>query len=158
MKKNKGITLISLVITIIVLVILSALGIYLALGDNGIINKTEQAKEATLKETATENDIAEGKTAWVNGKLITGNSNNYENFNAVSVSKTKTMNISTTDTYIFTPEDFGFEEIYGIKNVTRDKQYILGIDLVDGNIEVIVNSVTSNYVIDITVTVTAIGK
>lgn len=54
MKKNKGITLISLVITIIVLVILSAVGIYLSLGDNGIINKTEQAKEATLKEIATE--------------------------------------------------------------------------------------------------------
>ena len=54
MKKEKGITWISLVITVIVLVILSAVGIYLALGNNGIVNKAEQAKEATLKEAATE--------------------------------------------------------------------------------------------------------
>ena len=49
-----GITLISLVITIIVLVILSSVGIYLALGNNGILNKAEYAKNETTKQTATE--------------------------------------------------------------------------------------------------------
>ena len=54
MKNRKGITLISLVITIVVLVILSTVGIYLTLGNNGILNKAEQAKSETTKQAATE--------------------------------------------------------------------------------------------------------
>jgi len=54
MKSIKGITLISLVITIIVLIILSSVGIYLSLGENGIFNKVEYAKNETTKQTATE--------------------------------------------------------------------------------------------------------
>ena len=52
--KNKGITLISLVITIIILIILSSVAIYLSLNNNGIFTKTKQAKEETNKQTATE--------------------------------------------------------------------------------------------------------
>lgn len=52
--KQKGITLVALVITIVVLVILSAVGIYFALGNNGILNKAKEAKNETLKQAATE--------------------------------------------------------------------------------------------------------
>jgi len=54
MKSIKGITLISLVITVIVLIILSSVGIYLSLGENGIFKKAEYAKNETTKQTATE--------------------------------------------------------------------------------------------------------
>lgn len=54
MKNKKGITLISLVITIVVLIILLTVAIYLTLGNNGILNKAEQAKNETIKQTATE--------------------------------------------------------------------------------------------------------
>ncbi len=54
MKNKKGITLISLVITIIVLIILASVAIYLSLGNNGIYTRTKQAKESTNKQTATE--------------------------------------------------------------------------------------------------------
>ena len=54
MKNVKGITLIALVITIVVLIILSSVGIYLTLGNNGILNKAEYAKNETIKQTATE--------------------------------------------------------------------------------------------------------
>ena len=149
-KNQKGITLVALVVTIIVLVILAGISINLLLGDNGIITIAKKAKENTeltkieeetelnelytqlknnggtsggtiydsiakltefktaianaideaggikpevssetaifannikgiVKEvtkdaTATAEDIAEGKTAWVNGEMITGNS------------------------------------------------------------------------------------
>lgn len=43
--KNKGITLIALVISILVLIILSAVAINLSLGHNGILTKAEKAKE-----------------------------------------------------------------------------------------------------------------
>ncbi len=45
-KKAKGITLISLVITIIILLILAGVTLSLTLGDNGIITQAEKAKEA----------------------------------------------------------------------------------------------------------------
>ena len=46
MKKAKGITLISLVITIIILLILAGVTLSLTLGDNGIITQAQKAKEA----------------------------------------------------------------------------------------------------------------
>lgn len=46
-KTNKGITLIALVITIIVLLILAGVAISMLSGDNGILNKAKQAKDAT---------------------------------------------------------------------------------------------------------------
>ncbi len=57
MKKQRGITLIALVITIIVLLILAGVSLSLVLGENGILNRAVQAKEATrggeVKETVT---------------------------------------------------------------------------------------------------------
>ena len=46
-KENKGITLIALVITIIVLLILAGVTIATLAGDNGILNKASQATEET---------------------------------------------------------------------------------------------------------------
>ena len=48
MKKNNGITLIALVITIVVLIILASVAITLSLGDNGVFRKASKAKEDTL--------------------------------------------------------------------------------------------------------------
>ncbi|MFR2534393.1 MAG: hypothetical protein ACLS95_04100 [Clostridia bacterium] len=48
MKKEAGITLVSLVVTIIILIILAGISINTLIGDNGIITKAKQAKENTL--------------------------------------------------------------------------------------------------------------
>ena len=55
MKKNKGITLVALVVTIVVLLILAGVSINLVLGDNGIIAKAQEAK--TKQAEASENDL-----------------------------------------------------------------------------------------------------
>jgi len=58
MKNIRGITLISLVITIIVLII-SSVGIYLSLGENGIFNKAKYASEKyTNEQEKEETEIA----------------------------------------------------------------------------------------------------
>ena len=44
LKKNKGITLIALIVTIIVLIILASISINMVLGGNGIITKTKEIK------------------------------------------------------------------------------------------------------------------
>ena len=61
MKKNNGITLVALVVTIIVLIILAGISINLLLGQDGIITKAKQAKEnmefAQVEEQEMLNDI-----------------------------------------------------------------------------------------------------
>ncbi len=66
--KIGGITLISLVITIVVLIILASVGIYLGLSNNGILNRANEAKELTNKQTATEK---------INLKITTAQMNKY---------------------------------------------------------------------------------
>ena len=46
-KKNFGITLIALVVTIIVLLILAGISISMLTGQNGILNRAAEAKEKT---------------------------------------------------------------------------------------------------------------
>ncbi len=55
LKQSKGITLISLVVTIIILVILAGVTISLILGNDGIVEKTKEAKKVTSVATAQEN-------------------------------------------------------------------------------------------------------
>ena len=55
MKKNKGITLVALVVTIVVLLILSGVSINLVLGNNGIIAKAKEAQRESAE--ASQNDL-----------------------------------------------------------------------------------------------------
>ena len=50
MKGNKGITLVALVVTIVVLLILAGISLNLVLGQNGIINKAQEARDKTEQE------------------------------------------------------------------------------------------------------------
>ena len=73
MKREQGITLVSLVVTIIILIILAAVSINLTLGEDGIISIARQAKEnielATIEEEIklnelyTQIDIEEGTSS-----------------------------------------------------------------------------------------------
>ena len=70
-KNEKGITLIALVITIIVLLILAAVSIAMLTGENGILKKASSAKEETKKAELIElaqTDIIE-KQADNNGSI-----------------------------------------------------------------------------------------
>lgn len=55
-KKNKGITLIALVVTIVILLILAGVSIIALTGDNGILNQAAKAKEKS--EQANKNEIS----------------------------------------------------------------------------------------------------
>ncbi len=61
-KKQKGITLIALVVTIVVLLILAAVSISMLGGENGIITQAKKSKdETTLGEIKEEINVAWGK-------------------------------------------------------------------------------------------------
>ena len=66
MKKQKGITLISLVITIIILIMLAGIAINLSIGEKGLLSKAKYAKEETNKQTATEKVNLKITTAQIN--------------------------------------------------------------------------------------------
>ena len=54
MRKQKGITLIALVITIVVLIILAGVGINLTIGENGILTRAKNARQQSDEETVRE--------------------------------------------------------------------------------------------------------
>ena len=54
MRDTRGITLVALVITIIVLLILAGVTIYLTIGENGLLNRTEGAVTEHTKQEATQ--------------------------------------------------------------------------------------------------------
>ena len=55
LKQSKGITLVSLVVTIIVLIILAGISLALIFGENGIVGRAKEAKAVTSVATAQEN-------------------------------------------------------------------------------------------------------
>ena len=52
LKNNKGITLVALVVTIVILLILAGVSLNLVLGDNGIVRKAQEAREKTEEADA----------------------------------------------------------------------------------------------------------
>lgn len=54
LNKNRGITLIALVVTIVILIILATISIYAVFGENGLIRRTEEASMVTKNATQKE--------------------------------------------------------------------------------------------------------
>lgn len=210
MRNQKGVTLVALVVTIIVLIILAGISINLILGDNGMITIAKKAKENTelakveeeqqlnelykeleaeggnssggsndnaiekltefkkaianaignaggikpefsaetsvfedniegiVKEvtknaTATADNISEGKTAWVNGELVTGtgadNKEFYDNGNENGTDKYFT-NFDVLARYVYNSDGTKYW-YYGTKKYTRDtnkNEYVMIVD------------------------------
>ena len=110
MKNNKGITLVALVVTIVVLLILATVSINLVLGDNGIVKKAQDAK--TKSAEASENDLkgmnslvsemegalaGNGSTGSGSGNGNTGSGNNFV---------TKNTEVTYPDGKVWIPEGF----------------------------------------------------
>ena len=58
LKNERGITLVALVITIIILIILATVAISFAFGNNGLVNRAEEAKDFYANDTKyTEDSI-----------------------------------------------------------------------------------------------------
>ena len=60
LRRNKGITLIALVVTVIVLLILAGISIAMLTGQNGILNRAAEAKEKTRVAQEDENEKLQG--------------------------------------------------------------------------------------------------
>ena len=65
MNKNKGITLVALVVTIVVLLILAGVSINLVLGENGLINNAKEAKNKTLQAEKDDEESMDATANWI---------------------------------------------------------------------------------------------
>ena len=75
LKNNKGITLVTLVVTIIILIILAGISINMLIGTDGLITKAKQAKEnIELAEIEEQTRLNELYSQLDNGLTGTGNS------------------------------------------------------------------------------------
>ena len=101
LKNKKGITLVALVVTIVVLLILAGVSINLVLGNNGIIAKAKDAE--TKSAEASQNDLKgmNGLVSEMEGALAgngsTGSGNNF---------MTKNTEVTYPDGTVWIPEGF----------------------------------------------------
>ena len=144
-KNEKGITLVALVVTIVVLLILAGISINLVLGDNGIVKKAQDAKTKT--EEASENDL-KGMNA-----LIDEMNNALGEKPKVDLSKYKigdyvNYTYDTAENYVLTSATCGSSgnPSAGIPQTTGLKWRILNIDEANGAVDLISENPTSDTV------------
>ena len=107
---SKGITLIALVITIIVLLILAGISIAMLTGENGILTKAANAERETEIVEAKEQaklDIAE----WTATRLKEGKEANVTNTKIQEILEGKAY-VGSTTTNKFTTKKNGYEILY----------------------------------------------
>ena len=69
LKNQRGITLVALVITIIILIILATVAISFAFGSNGLINRAEDAKQYYANDTKYTEQSITNVEAYIDGIL-----------------------------------------------------------------------------------------
>ena len=106
MKKNKGITLVALVVTIVVLLILAGVSINLVLGNNGIITKAKDAEtksaEASQNDLIGMNELAQQLEEQINGSTGSGSGNGGA---GGSGTDTKVPEVGTSETAPYFPDN-----------------------------------------------------
>ena len=118
---NKGITLIALVITIIILLILAGVMIATLTGENGIINKAEMAKI----ETDEEKIIEEIKLGY-NAINIDSNLKDWNKDTEATELEKELTNINQTDDISVYKENLkGGREVIIVEYINRDKMYCI---------------------------------
>ena len=105
MKNNKGITLVALVVTIVVLLILAGVSINLVLGNNGIIAKAKDAE--TKSAEASQNDLKgmNGLVSEMEGALAGNGSTGSGSGNGGSATDTKVPAEATAETAPYFPDN-----------------------------------------------------
>lgn len=139
MKNNKGITLIALVVTIIVLLILAGVSIAMLTGDNGILKNAKTAQENSAKGSLDEaakiavGNILTEKLTWP----YTGTENASSNPTLAEVQKAITDEITSVNSGIkFEANPWGTAEgtKYKLTATVNNKAQSITIDLATGAI------------------------
>ena len=133
-KKQKGITLVALVVTIVILLILAGISLNIVLGNNGIITKAQEAKIENNHSTVLEmiqmknadyeteytfEETEDDFLTYLKGQQIL-DSNNVINISELIGKKLSTGNGNNTDVY--TIEKDNLEKTYVLKYIGKTKE------------------------------------
>lgn len=104
MKNQKGITLVALVITIVVLLILAGVTISMVLGPNGVLTNSQKAKDNSAQGTA--NDALATALSSLSTDYYAGSGANQASLNAMlqTVTGAKLAELAPGYTFTVTPE------------------------------------------------------
>ena len=122
-EQERGITLIALVITIVILIILATVTLNVVLGEGGLIDRAQQAKDLTEQAQTQEQEELKGAEEYINGVLAgTGTTNPPEEKSEVEQAiENKTKYIDTTpitddlDNTVYIPGGFHLATDSGTK-------------------------------------------
>ena len=132
LKTNKGITLIALVITIIVLLILAGVTIATLTGDNGILTKAQNAKEKNAQKTVEEQINLAVQASKINEGLVIDKDILEQELtnNGIEITKSENDELPWTvkkDGYVYTISENGeVKEKEGIAITTGDIEILKG--------------------------------
>ena len=132
LKINKGITLIALVITIIVLLILAGVTIATLTGDNGILTKAQNAKEKNAQKTVEEQINLAVQASKINEGLVIDKDILEQELtnNGIEITKSENDELPWTvkkDGYVYTISENGeVKEKEGIAITTGDIEILKG--------------------------------
>lgn len=137
-KNSKGITLIALVITIIVLLILAGISIMMLTGNNSILNKAKEAKQDTIEGEEIErvkmayNSVAISKLTENNQEKVTAAELQNELENMIGKEETMTednedgtLNVSFIKTNHIYSVDNGIVTVYKGLLITTDTENVI---------------------------------
>ena len=131
-KSKKGITLIALVITIIVLIILAGVTIATLTGDNGILTKAQNAKEKNAQKTVEEQINLAVQASRINEGLVIDKDILEQELtnNGIEITKSENDELPWTvkkDGYVYTISENGeVKEKEGIAITTGDIEILKG--------------------------------
>ncbi len=152
--KEKGITLIALVITVVILIILATVTLNVVLGEGGLIQRAQEGKTLTEQAQKDEQDELKGAEEFINGVLAgTGTTNPPEEKSEVEEAKESgtafedtTVITDDLDNPVIVPGGFNIAEDSGTKveegiviEDSNDNQFVW-IPLGEYNVSTTINS------------------
>lgn len=139
LQKEKGITLVALVVTIVVLLILAGVSINLVLGENGLITQAKEAKTRTSAEEENEQQILKDASETIEDITSEVAEVKDSEPGKLEESNGKYIINSIEDLVVFANETTN-------GNVYEGKEVILGTDLDFKSTKSYVNATRTDYV------------
>ena len=125
MKKDSGITLVTLAVTILIIIILAGVTINATLGDNGLLKQAQDAKnlaESTTSETEDkmEEVLQEYKNVMVEDESINNPNTNTEPEDPVDPPESETPTVEDSKNNGIFKEDTEIEDVNGNKIIVPE--------------------------------------
>ena len=124
-RRQKGITLIALIITIVILIILATITINIAFGDNGLIKRAQQSRDLYANESASELDVLNEVDEYLKEKIEKAKGRQESSVEKVEDDPVENITKDYTNIYATLYDD-------GTLGFSNNEEKIVGLEPVEG--------------------------